>query len=120
MLQFLDNYCATYSVLFTGFAELIALGWVYGADRFRHDIQVMMGRKISFVWTVLWKFVSPAFILVSFLRIRWNVFVDRFDGFISCFRLLLRSISFSWSAPSIETINIPHGPTSWADFWVFL
>ncbi|KAJ8316146.1 hypothetical protein KUTeg_006160 [Tegillarca granosa] len=34
ILQLFDNYAATYSLLFIGFVECIALAWVYGADRF--------------------------------------------------------------------------------------
>lgn len=36
-----------------------------GVDRFSNDIQQMMGFKPGLYWRLCWKFVSPAFLLVS-------------------------------------------------------
>lgn len=36
-----------------------------GVDRFSEDIQQMMGFKPGLYWRLCWKFVSPAFLLVS-------------------------------------------------------
>lgn len=38
---------------------------VPGVDRFSEDIQQMMGFKPGLYWRLCWKFVSPAFLLVS-------------------------------------------------------
>lgn len=38
---------------------------ILGVDRFSEDIQQMMGFKPGLYWRLCWKFVSPAFLLVS-------------------------------------------------------
>lgn len=38
---------------------------ILGVDRFSEDIQKMMGFKPGLYWRLCWKFVSPAFLLVS-------------------------------------------------------
>lgn len=56
--------------------HLISLDWsqtscshlftsILGVDRFSEDIQQMMGFKPGLYWRLCWKFVSPAFLLVS-------------------------------------------------------
>lgn len=52
--------------------HLFSLDWsqslftsIPGVDRFSEDIQQMMGFKPGLYWRLCWKFVSPAFLLVS-------------------------------------------------------
>ncbi|XP_064624664.1 sodium- and chloride-dependent glycine transporter 1-like [Lineus longissimus] len=63
MLQLMDSYAATYSVLMIGLFELIAIAWVYGADRFMNDIKLMTGNRPSIWWKIMWKFVTPLLML---------------------------------------------------------
>lgn len=63
VLQWLDNYAATYSVLVVGFLELVVIGWVYGIDRFISDIEEMLNMKLSIIWKIMWKYVSPLSLL---------------------------------------------------------
>jgi solute carrier family 6 amino acid transporter-like protein 5/7/9/14 len=65
MLQLMDSYAATYSVLLIGLFELIAIAWVYGVDRFRDDIKLMTGNRPGIWWKIMWKFVTPLLMLVS-------------------------------------------------------
>ncbi|KAI0240679.1 Sodium- and chloride-dependent glycine transporter 1 [Lamellibrachia satsuma] len=59
VLQLMDSYCATYSVLIIALVESIALSWVYGYDRLAADIKLMIGVHIGWYWKVTWKFISP-------------------------------------------------------------
>ncbi|XP_061193112.1 sodium- and chloride-dependent glycine transporter 2-like [Saccostrea echinata] len=63
MLQLFDNYAATYSLLFIGMVECIGISWVYGADRFLTDIELMLGTRPSNIWKYSWKFVAPLALL---------------------------------------------------------
>ncbi|PAA61973.1 hypothetical protein BOX15_Mlig033507g1 [Macrostomum lignano] len=64
VLQLLDNYCCTYSVLVVGFAELMVITWVYGADRFLDNVAEMRhGRPVSRAWKYIWKYFSPLVIV---------------------------------------------------------
>lgn len=66
VLQWLDNYAATYSVLVVGFLELVVIGWVYGIDRFIGDIEDMLNTKLSIIWKIMWKYVSPLSLLGTY------------------------------------------------------
>uniref|UniRef100_A0A3Q3L6K3 Transporter n=1 Tax=Mastacembelus armatus TaxID=205130 RepID=A0A3Q3L6K3_9TELE len=65
VLTLLDKYAAGTSILFGVLIEAIGVSWFYGVDRFSEDIQQMMGFKPGLYWRLCWKFVSPAFLLVT-------------------------------------------------------
>ncbi|XP_048778053.1 sodium- and chloride-dependent glycine transporter 2-like [Ostrea edulis] len=67
MLQLFDNYAATYSLLFIGMVECIGIAWVYGADRFLSDVELMLGHRPSVIWKYSWKFVAPIALLAILL-----------------------------------------------------
>lgn len=43
VLQLMDNYCASFSALMIGLVEVIAVAWVYGADRFLDGMSSLCG-----------------------------------------------------------------------------
>ncbi|KAF7991044.1 hypothetical protein HCN44_000859 [Aphidius gifuensis] len=62
-LQLMDKYAANWSVLLIAIAECILVAWVYGADRFLDDIQMMIGKRGKcwrFFWKWMWKIITPA------------------------------------------------------------
>ncbi|ESO89519.1 hypothetical protein LOTGIDRAFT_218886 [Lottia gigantea] len=64
ILQLFDNFAATYSLLIVCFTECMALSWVYGADRFLTDIETMLGKRPPLIWSISWRFIAPAALLV--------------------------------------------------------
>ncbi|XP_069764945.1 sodium-dependent neutral amino acid transporter B(0)AT2-like [Narcine bancroftii] len=54
-----DDYSATLPLIIVVLFELLAVAWIYGADRFIEDIQEMIGRRPFFLYKYLWKFVCP-------------------------------------------------------------
>lgn len=65
VLQLMDNYCASYSALMIGLAEVIVIAWIYGVDRFIEDIKVML-KHYPFprqYWRFVWKYLVPVLIL---------------------------------------------------------
>lgn len=62
-LQLMDKYAANWSVLLIAICECILVAWIYGADRFLNDVQLMIGprsRLWRFFWTWMWKVITPA------------------------------------------------------------
>ncbi|XP_057326687.1 sodium- and chloride-dependent glycine transporter 1-like [Microplitis mediator] len=62
-LQLMDKYAANWSVLLIAITECILVAWVYGADRFLDDVQLMIGPRSKcwkFFWKWMWKVVTPA------------------------------------------------------------
>ncbi|ELU09479.1 hypothetical protein CAPTEDRAFT_115714 [Capitella teleta] len=63
VLQLMDTYAPSYALLVGGLCELLALGWIYGIDRFMKDIEQMLGKKPSIFFKVIWRYVTPLLIV---------------------------------------------------------
>ncbi|XP_055865520.1 sodium- and chloride-dependent glycine transporter 2-like isoform X1 [Biomphalaria glabrata] len=63
VVQLFDNYAATYSLLFIGLIECLALSYAYGANTFLDNIELMLGRRPSMLWKISWSFLTPAALL---------------------------------------------------------
>ncbi|KAK2155964.1 hypothetical protein LSH36_225g01061 [Paralvinella palmiformis] len=72
MLQLIDNYAATYSLLIITLFECIALNYVYGIKNFMKDISKMLDKKPfpELWWKVMWLGVTPA-ILMFIMFFTW-------------------------------------------------
>lgn len=66
ILNLLDNYSGTWSVLIIGLVESLVISWIYGVDRFLENIKHMLKRPVwlRIFWKVVWKYVCPFLILV--------------------------------------------------------
>ncbi|KAK2192523.1 hypothetical protein NP493_28g03055 [Ridgeia piscesae] len=67
ILQLMDQYAATYTILSIGLAMVIGLAWVYGLKRYFSDIEVMLNRRLGLYWVVMWRFVTPGVIIFILL-----------------------------------------------------
>ena len=63
----MDDHCASFSALLIGLAEVNALVWVFGVDRFLRVAQKMLGTfpLVAPLWKVIWVFVTPTILAVS-------------------------------------------------------
>lgn len=67
ILQIIDWYCASFSLMLISFIECTAISWIYGVDRFYKDIELMIGFKPTRLWSYAWRFVTPVAILFIWL-----------------------------------------------------
>ncbi|XP_041357442.1 sodium- and chloride-dependent glycine transporter 1-like [Gigantopelta aegis] len=67
VLQIMDWYCASFSLMLISLCECLAISWIYGADRFYKDIEMMIGYKPPIWWKISWKYITPAIILFIWL-----------------------------------------------------
>ncbi|KAL8617159.1 hypothetical protein ACOMHN_014329 [Nucella lapillus] len=63
VLQIMDWYCATFSLMLLSLTECVVIAWVYGVNRFYKDIELMIGYQPCMYWKVLWCFITPTTIL---------------------------------------------------------
>ncbi|XP_014681693.1 PREDICTED: sodium- and chloride-dependent glycine transporter 1-like [Priapulus caudatus] len=75
MIQLIDSYAATWSVLIIGWVECVALSWVYGVDNFLENISQMLGKDIYpyWYWKIVWKFVTPV-VIMAIMMFTWMDF----------------------------------------------
>ncbi|XP_005096353.2 sodium- and chloride-dependent glycine transporter 2 [Aplysia californica] len=65
--QLVDWYVAALSTVVIGILECLAVGWIYGANRFCDDIALMIGSKPPFIFEILWIFVTPTLLSAVFI-----------------------------------------------------
>ncbi|XP_052869336.1 sodium- and chloride-dependent glycine transporter 2-like [Anopheles cruzii] len=77
LIQLLDWYSASISVILVCIVEVIAVGWIYGCHHFVRDIQFMIDRKVERFWVLSWKYVTPVvLIFIFFTTIAYNTEVS--------------------------------------------
>ncbi|XP_072889543.1 sodium-dependent neutral amino acid transporter B(0)AT2-like [Hemitrygon akajei] len=62
-----DDYSATLPLIIVVFFELMAVAWIYGAEKFIDDIREMIGDRPFFLYKYLWKFICPIVMLALLL-----------------------------------------------------
>lgn len=75
-LGLFDHYAANFSVSIIAITECVLIAWYYGAERFIRDIEKMIGtRSVRWrkTWVIMWKYVTPATIIVSFVGIFFRI-----------------------------------------------
>ncbi|GIY20631.1 sodium- and chloride-dependent glycine transporter 2 [Caerostris darwini] len=82
VVQLMDWYCAAFSLMVISLLETIAVSWIYGVDRFLHDISLMTNKVPSMWWKLCWCYITPftiiallIFILVNHTAITYNDYV---------------------------------------------
>ncbi|XP_033742755.1 sodium- and chloride-dependent glycine transporter 1-like isoform X1 [Pecten maximus] len=67
VLQIIDWYCASFSLMLISLTEVLVIAHVYKTERFMADIEFMIGFKPHAIWIYLWKYVTPAVIVFIWL-----------------------------------------------------
>uniref|UniRef100_A0A6Q2XKS9 Transporter n=1 Tax=Esox lucius TaxID=8010 RepID=A0A6Q2XKS9_ESOLU len=64
MLQLVDTYAASYSLVIIAIFELLGISYLYGLQRFCEDIEMMIGFQPNRFWRICWAFVTPTILTV--------------------------------------------------------
>lgn len=72
ILQLLDWYAASISVILICLVEVIVVGWTYGVRRFVNDLEYMIQDKVHWWWPLCWKYITP--IILAFIFVTTIVF----------------------------------------------
>ncbi|TNM90769.1 hypothetical protein fugu_003058 [Takifugu bimaculatus] len=75
MLQLVDTFAASYSLVIIAIFELVGISYLYGLQRFCEDIEMMIGFQPNQFWRLCWAFVTPT-ILTGILILslyQWKV-----------------------------------------------
>uniref|UniRef100_H3AZL2 Transporter n=2 Tax=Latimeria chalumnae TaxID=7897 RepID=H3AZL2_LATCH len=74
MLQLVDTYAASYSLVIIAIFELVGISYIYGLQRFCEDIEMMIGFQPSKFWRICWAFVTPTILtfILCFSFYQWE------------------------------------------------
>ena len=59
VVQWMDTFAISPSVLLIVFAEVITVSWIYGLNKFCTNIKEMNDTKPFIIWRLSWKFLCP-------------------------------------------------------------
>jgi solute carrier family 6 (neurotransmitter transporter, glycine) member 5/9 len=67
ILTLVDFFGAGFIAFVLAIGELAAISWIYGVDRFCHDIEFMLGFRPNFYWRWCWRVVTPGLMIIILL-----------------------------------------------------
>uniref|UniRef100_A0A671LTJ4 Transporter n=1 Tax=Sinocyclocheilus anshuiensis TaxID=1608454 RepID=A0A671LTJ4_9TELE len=75
MLQLVDTFAASYSLVIIAIFELIGISYIYGLQRFCEDIEMMIGFQPNKFWRICWAFVTPTILtfILALSLYQWKV-----------------------------------------------
>ncbi|KAK2153810.1 hypothetical protein LSH36_285g03067 [Paralvinella palmiformis] len=103
IFQILDWYSAAFSVMVIGFTECIVVCYIYGIGHFFQDIQIMLFQRPSYVWAILWCFVTPAILLVILIVSVMQLSPPMYGNYVYPWWVQL----IGWIIASLSIIPIP-------------
>ncbi|XP_039543765.1 sodium- and chloride-dependent GABA transporter 2-like isoform X4 [Pimephales promelas] len=56
--------CSGASLIMLSICQSVAIGWIYGADRFSRDIEAMIGYEPLYIFRLCWRFLTPGVCIV--------------------------------------------------------
>uniref|UniRef100_A0A8C1UFQ8 Transporter n=1 Tax=Cyprinus carpio TaxID=7962 RepID=A0A8C1UFQ8_CYPCA len=61
VFQIYDHFsCSGASLLLLSVCQSVAIGWIYGADRFSNNIKAMIGYQPLCIFSLCWRYLTPA------------------------------------------------------------
>lgn len=67
VLQLIDWYVASVSIMIIAMLEITVLGWIYGVDRLNKDIEMMTGSNPGIVWKIVMCITTPLIIIIVWI-----------------------------------------------------
>lgn len=74
LLDLIDHWAFSYGLIIVGFIECILVGWIFGAEKLRENINKYTAFKLPAFFDVLIKFIIPAILLMTLLSSAYSEF----------------------------------------------
>ncbi|CAL1546266.1 unnamed protein product, partial [Lymnaea stagnalis] len=81
LFQLVDWYIAAFAAVAVGLLECIIVAWIYGADNFMDDVTRMMGYRPPYMFNILWRFITPALLIVVLVTSLVSYEAPTFEGY---------------------------------------
>ena len=79
-LQLMDFYSASgIPILWCCFFQTIAIGWIFGVEKFALCVEQMTGYKPNYYWILTWSIIAPLVMAVrqiSTLKLQMNIYFE--------------------------------------------
>jgi SNF family Na+-dependent transporter len=115
IVQFMDFFGTSPSIMFVVFCELIATVWIYGMDRFSNNVETMTGHKPSIYWQITCGYVAPTILFVLYACSFFQYDSSEFSSF-GDEKTVSRVSAAGWTMSTVSTLPIPIYACWWAVF----
>ncbi|XP_033755750.1 sodium- and chloride-dependent glycine transporter 2-like [Pecten maximus] len=82
IFQLVDWYLSTFCLFMIATLECIVIGWLYGAERFSRDVEMMTGSPVPVFIRISWCIVTPSVMLVALIAVSVNFDRPVYKGYI--------------------------------------
>lgn len=80
-LDITDHFITTYGLVFAGLLEVLAVGWIYGAEKLRTVINEVSEIKLGYWWTLFIKYLIPVMLIVLLTTSLINDLSSPYEGY---------------------------------------
>ncbi|CAN8001959.1 unnamed protein product, partial [Ixodes hexagonus] len=67
VLELVDNFGGSTTLIFIGLIEIISLAYVYGYGNFSDDVFFMLDKRLGWYWRITWTVTSPLVLFIIFI-----------------------------------------------------
>ncbi|CAG5131873.1 unnamed protein product, partial [Candidula unifasciata] len=103
LLQIIDWYSATFSLMLISVVECVVISWIYGVQRFVKDIELMLGKQPCIGWQIMWKYVTPTLVLFT-----WCFSIGTLEPVsIKSYKFPRWAIYVGWAMGALSLLPLP-------------
>lgn len=114
IINFMDFFGTSPSIMFVVLCELIATIWLYGIDKFSDNVEAMTGRRPNAYWRITCRYIAPLILLILYIFSFVQFDSKEFSSFGDPKTVKRVSIA-GWAMSTISTLPIP----LYAIWWYF-
>ena len=81
LLDLIDHFVTNFGLVIVGIFEVIAVGWIFGAERLRQYINSVSDWKIGKWWTYSIKYLVPVVLIVMVVVQFLNEIKENYGGY---------------------------------------
>nr|KAI8763801.1 sodium- and chloride-dependent glycine transporter 1-like; partial [Biomphalaria glabrata] len=103
LFTLVDWYIAAFATAAIGFLECIIVAWIYGAERFMDDLELMIGRRPPCIFSILWRCVTPSLLLILLVTSLLSYEAPSFEGY----HYGAGAVAFGWMVAVVWFLPVP-------------
>jgi len=109
IFQIFDDFSVTIPLIIITLCQSLAIGWIYGADKFADDIEFMTGKRPWTFWLFCWKYLSPLALIVTLV---WSLVgsiseAPTYSAYVGCTQDPVDKIQHPGSADWLTRLPYP-------------
>ncbi|SCA64361.1 hypothetical protein AB751O23_BE_00010, partial [Chlamydiales bacterium SCGC AB-751-O23] len=80
-LDVVDHFIVEFGLVLLGLLQCLAIGWGYGAERLRKEVNEFQENKVGSLWVILIKYVIPVFLITLLVEQALVELKSNYEGY---------------------------------------